>query len=327
MTVTIASGEITAATALITLPVGVLQAGGVSFQPELPEGKSEAIEGLIMGPTIKAFAEFKRPWWEDSLGNVAGFRNADSVFHGWEALFWDRPGPAVLSAMIGMRGAELSGDKDAVKAAFLSDLADMFPDVEIEAEIVSLEVWDWTADPYAGGSLSVAQVGGQALREAPGVVEQGLALTLDALEQIDLDPADLGDGRQPRALGLPDEGVGRAQVERTAGGGGQTFERVGDAPQQRGEVRLGHDRVSESIRFEARDRRRGGTAGQSASMAPIAARLRGCCLASIRIAPPRGLALWSGGLGDRGEPGGCGGPLAPYMSTTRDGCLAASLGE
>ena len=165
VTVTTPSGEYRAATALITLPVGVLQAGGISFQPELPEGKIEAIEGLIMGPTIKAFAEFKRAWWEDSLGNVAGFRNADSVFHGWEALFWDRPGPPVLSAMIGLRGAELSGDEDAVRSAFLGDLVAMFPGVDIEAEIVNLEVWDWTADPYAGGSLSVAQLGGQALRE------------------------------------------------------------------------------------------------------------------------------------------------------------------
>ena len=59
----------------------------------------------------------------------------------------------------------MSGDEDAVKSAFLADLADMFPGIDIEAEIVQLEVWDWTADPYAGGSLSVAQVGGQALRE------------------------------------------------------------------------------------------------------------------------------------------------------------------
>jgi monoamine oxidase len=162
------SGEFVAVTAIVTLPVGVMQAGGVQFEPELPEGKAEAIDGLVMGPTIKAFAEFKRPWWEDTLGNVAGFRHASSVFHGWEALFWDRPGPPVLSAMIGLRGAELSGDETAVRTAFLGDLSDMFPDTNIESELVSLEVWDWTADPYARGSLSVAQVGGHRLRDELG---------------------------------------------------------------------------------------------------------------------------------------------------------------
>lgn len=165
VTVTTPDGDYEASTGVITLPIGVLQAGGVAFEPALPEGKTEAIQGLVMGPTIKAFAEFRSAWWEERLGRVAGFRNADSVFHGWEALFWDRPGPPVLSAMIGLRGAELSGDEDAVKAAFLSDLSDMFPEVDVESEIVSFEVWDWTADPYAYGSLSVAQVGGHRLRE------------------------------------------------------------------------------------------------------------------------------------------------------------------
>ncbi len=165
VTVSTPSGDHKANSGVVTLPVGVLQAGMVRFKPALPQATSEAIDGLVMGPTIKAFAEFKRPWWEDSLGNVAGFRNADSVFHGWEALFWDRPGPPVLSAMIGLRGAELSGDEDAVRAAFLGDLAGMFPDIDIEAELLSLEVWDWTAEPYACGSLSVAQVGGHRLRE------------------------------------------------------------------------------------------------------------------------------------------------------------------
>lgn len=162
------SGNYKATTGIVTLPVGVLQAGTVRFEPALPQAKREAIDGLVMGPTIKAFAEFKRAWWEDSLGNVAGFRHADSVFHGWEALFWDRPGPPVLSAMIGLRGAELSGDEDAVRAAFLGDLASMFPDIDIDAELLSLEVWDWTADPYARGSLSVAQVGGHRLRDELG---------------------------------------------------------------------------------------------------------------------------------------------------------------
>ena len=157
-------GRFEARTAIVTVPLGVLQAGAVEFRPALPERKLTAIQRLRMGPTIKVVAEFRHAWWEDRLGRVSGFRSADSVFHGWEALLWDRPGPPMLSAMIGRSGAELSGDPERIRFTFLSDLVDMFPGVDLESELVALEVADWTGDPWARGSLSVAPVGGSELR-------------------------------------------------------------------------------------------------------------------------------------------------------------------
>ena len=148
-----------ARTAILTTSVGVLQSGGIEFRPPLPRAKAGAIAGIRMGPVIKTVAEFRRPWWESRLGLVSGFRRAGSVFHSFDALFWDRPGPPLLSAMIGRLGAELSGDESRIRSLFLSDLTAMFPDVDIEAELVSLQVADWTADPWARGAVSVAPVG------------------------------------------------------------------------------------------------------------------------------------------------------------------------
>lgn len=70
---------------LITLPLGVLQAGHVRFEPALPPEKWGAIEALRMGPAIKLVYIFEQPilppeigafysalnpcmWWSPSLG-------------------------------------------------------------------------------------------------------------------------------------------------------------------------------------------------------------------------------------------------------------------
>ena len=153
-----------AKTAIVTLPVGVLQANTVKFSPALPKEKQKAISGLRMGPNIKIIAEFRRPFWESAVGRGPGFRAEGSVYHWYEDMYWDRPGPSVLSAMIGMHGAELSGDEGRVRAGFFEELSRMFPDIGVEGELVSVDVKDWTADPWSRGALSVAPIGGHQMR-------------------------------------------------------------------------------------------------------------------------------------------------------------------
>ncbi len=75
--------------AVVTLPVGVLKAGKIAFDPALPRSKSEALDGLQMGPVMKMVYEFDQPildrsigaiyakdnppmWWSPSLGREDG---------------------------------------------------------------------------------------------------------------------------------------------------------------------------------------------------------------------------------------------------------------
>ena len=75
--------------AVVTLPVGVLKAGKIAFDPALPGSKSEALNGLQMGPVMKMVYEFDQPildrsigaiyakdnppmWWSPSLGREDG---------------------------------------------------------------------------------------------------------------------------------------------------------------------------------------------------------------------------------------------------------------
>src|SRR5882757_4685840 len=72
-------------------------------------------------------------------------------------------------------------------------------------------------------------VGRQPLGETPRVLEQGLLLAVDAHQQVELDPVDLGDGFHAVAGRMPDIGFGRCDVGTCGGGRGEPVERFYDA--------------------------------------------------------------------------------------------------
>lgn len=55
-----ADGRYTARRAIVTVPLGVLKAGIIRFDPSLPEGKERAIAGLDMHPGMKVVLRFTR---------------------------------------------------------------------------------------------------------------------------------------------------------------------------------------------------------------------------------------------------------------------------
>ena len=56
--------------AVITLPLGVLQAKRVAFKPDLPRIKQAALAGLKMGPVMKMIYEFADPILDPSIGAI-----------------------------------------------------------------------------------------------------------------------------------------------------------------------------------------------------------------------------------------------------------------
>ena len=152
-------------TAIVTLPLGVLQSGAVAFRPDLPDWKRAAIDGLRSGAIIKVIAEFHRPFWEARTGVVPSFRAPDSPFFAFRVSFWDRPGPPTLVAFLGAASAlAVTGHRDRAAALLHDTLGEMFPETDVGGEVVRLEVADWPADPWARGAVSVEPVGGAHLR-------------------------------------------------------------------------------------------------------------------------------------------------------------------
>lgn len=69
-------GDLPADAVVVTLPVGVLQEGGPTFDPPLPADKAEAIDRLGMGVLDKVAFAFDEDFWDETtlIGYVSGTR-------------------------------------------------------------------------------------------------------------------------------------------------------------------------------------------------------------------------------------------------------------
>jgi monoamine oxidase len=163
-----------AACALITLPLGVLQAppgqpGAVRFTPELDE-KRAAIDQLVMGQVIKIGLRFRSPFWErDSrLASMSFLLAQNTAVPTWWSVY-----PAQAPLLIGWAAGSaaeklaLRGDAFVLEQA-IGSLTQALG-VERRLVVAELESWyfhDWQADPFARGAYSYVPVGGLEARAA-----------------------------------------------------------------------------------------------------------------------------------------------------------------
>lgn len=148
--------------AVVTVPLGVLQAEAVRFSPDLPSTKRAALLGLRMGPVVKLVYRFAEApldagvmavysrlnppmWWSPSYGY-----STDE--HVWTA-FVSGDGAAELLT----RGEE--GALAAALAAFKQELRR--PDLEATAA----RLINWPDDPYTRGGYSFVLPGHDGARE------------------------------------------------------------------------------------------------------------------------------------------------------------------
>ena len=149
--------------AVVTLPLGVLKAGTVDFQPPLAV-KREAIEQLHFGNVVKIIFEFRERWWPDF-----GFILApDELFPTW----WTDPRGPVLTAWAGGPKADLLLKYSSVQLEQfgLKTLALLFPEFagKIPSQFISAHTFDWTRDPCTRGAYSYLPVNGLDLPKLPG---------------------------------------------------------------------------------------------------------------------------------------------------------------
>jgi monoamine oxidase len=160
----------TARKAIVTLPLGVLQApphavGAVRFAPALG-AKHAALAALASGPVLKVMLRFRSAFWETLAGgkyrDASFFQAPDLTFR----TFWTaRPmgAPLLVAWMGGPRAAALSERPVAEIVRAASDSAQtIFGGHELELEAAYLH--DWLADPFSRGAYSYVTVGGQNAR-------------------------------------------------------------------------------------------------------------------------------------------------------------------
>lgn len=149
--------SVTAAHAIVTVPLGVLQAGDVTFDPPLPEPVAGARDRLGMGVYDKVFLRFPEAFWDgDWVIRQQGDAGVD--WHSWYDMSRVTGSP-VLAALVGGSGArriETLSDDDVVAEA-LAALRYAFGPVVPEPDAV--RITRWAADPFAKGSYSYLHVG------------------------------------------------------------------------------------------------------------------------------------------------------------------------
>lgn len=154
---TAGDGVFSAGRVLVTLPLGVLKSGDVTFSPELPAAKRQAIGRLGMGVYDKLFLRFPSVFWDD-VEVVVQEGTEHGAFSAWYNL---RPvtGVPLLVALNGgpvARRLEGMDDTGQVREA-LGNLRRVYGD-DVPGPVAH-RITRWGTDPFARGSYSFPPVG------------------------------------------------------------------------------------------------------------------------------------------------------------------------
>jgi monoamine oxidase len=168
-----APSRVRARAALITLPLGVLQAprsapGAVRFVPALPRPKRSAIDRLAMGNVFKVVLRLRQPVGTGVLAPLG--RDMSFLHLGSAAVptWWvPRPFPPTLLVgwVAGRRADEFTARHRTSGSRLRAALAGLAGGVKTNAAALTAAVedarlFDWADDPFARGAYSWIPVGG-----------------------------------------------------------------------------------------------------------------------------------------------------------------------
>lgn len=140
---------------IVTVPIGMLKAGSITFTPALPAAKASAISRLGSGLLNKVLLEFApgTQFWPASqavLGTSSGTRGAFSTFINLQSVTGK---PVLLGWLVGDAAVarEAWTDEQIKDEAMARLRATVHPSAP---DPISVKVTRWGQDPYARGSYS-----------------------------------------------------------------------------------------------------------------------------------------------------------------------------
>ncbi len=163
---------------IVTVPLGVLQAGGISFKPEVPE-TLEAACRLKFGQVIRVVFRFREAFWDEKEDFAsAGFLLSDEKhFPTW----WTPlpvHAPVITGWSAGPRADEiLEAPRQTVVTLAVADLARLtgFPHSRVASLLEAVHYHPWHEDPFARGAYSYVPAGALSARR---MLSQPVADTL-----------------------------------------------------------------------------------------------------------------------------------------------------
>jgi polyamine oxidase len=145
---------------LVTVPLGVLKAGAIAFDPPLPAEKTSAIERVGFGTFEKVAMHFDAPFWETAGGtHLVHVDNVDALE--WP-LFLDLQRLSATPAMVALCTARyadglLALDDAQVQASALAILQEVYGSAVTAPTAVAIS--RWRADPFTRGSYTYLPLG------------------------------------------------------------------------------------------------------------------------------------------------------------------------
>lgn len=158
VTVSTPDGEFSARNALVTVPLGVLQAGTIDFTPPLPDTVAGPIGRLGMGVFNKIFIQFPERFWNDGSYVLRALGEAGEHWHSWYDVSAVSGRPTLLTFAAGPFGRRMQQLSDAdVVADALGALRSLYGD--LVGEPTAHWVTRWGLDRFSNGSYSYLATG------------------------------------------------------------------------------------------------------------------------------------------------------------------------
>lgn len=154
---------------LVTVPLGVLQAGSMRFTPEIPETIQAACR-LKFGHVIRVIVCFREPFWEaqEDFANAGFLLSDEKHFPTW----WTTlpvHAPILVGWSAASRAEEMMGEpRESVLQFAIADLARVmgYTPPRLWSFLEAVHYHPWHEDPFALGAYSYVPAGALPARRA-----------------------------------------------------------------------------------------------------------------------------------------------------------------
>ena len=156
--VTTDHGAFAADSAIVTVPVGVLQSDDFVIEPPLPEPVAGALARLRMNAFEKVFLRFPTKFWDDGVYAIRQQGPESRWWHSWYDLTALHDTPTLLTFAAGPAAIETRDwTEEEIVESVLAQLRRLYGD-RVEKP-TSVHVTDWQDDPWSHGSYAYMTVG------------------------------------------------------------------------------------------------------------------------------------------------------------------------
>lgn len=154
-----ARGDVfTAASAVVTVPIGVLTSGVFTIDPPLPDTHTGPLSRLKMNAFEKIFLTFPEKFWDDGVYAIRQQGPEARWWHSWYDLSPLHGTPTLLTFAAGPAALQTRGwDADEVVASVMTQLRRLYGDAVPEP--TGVKITHWQDDPFSHGAYAYMAIG------------------------------------------------------------------------------------------------------------------------------------------------------------------------